>query len=158
MSTSIVSRLMALADAYANAKAALACATDDSTDDEERGALLAAVEEIAAKIEPPVEVSEGVSGDIAIPPITSEMGCHWRQPDRSTIQVTDKLAIMPNATFTALSEYSSTIPSGVYDGKMWRRFQEQKWHLCWFAPSTRGIANECSIMMREIHIHPRVTS
>lgn len=54
------------------------------------------------------------------------------------------------ATFKELLEYSGTVPTGVYDGKMWRRndgaFDRQfmasggkpTWMLCWYGPSSKG--------------------
>ena len=72
-----------------------------------------------------------------IPPITDPMGRHWDQPPREDILVDDEHAVMTASTFTALLEYSSSIPSGVYDGKMWRRhdYGDCLDLLMWFGPS-----------------------
>lgn len=82
-----------------------------------------------------------------IPPITDEMGQFWRQPDRSKIVLDDTHAMMERATFDGLSEYSCTWPSGVYEGKMWKRCDgkfDQRflgnggtpiWLLMWFGQS-----------------------
>lgn len=56
-----------------------------------------------------------------IPPITDPLGKYWDQPDTSKILVDDTHAVMSQATFEQLAEYSTTNPSGVYHGKMWRR-------------------------------------
>lgn len=54
--------------------------------------------------------------------------------------------VMDERAFYELSDYSCSMPSGVYDGKMWRRCQgahtslpKEQWHwfLCWFGPSDR---------------------
>lgn len=77
-----------------------------------------------------------------IPPITDPMGQHWRQPSRFDIEVDDTHALMSQKTFDKLAEYSSSVPSGVYPGKMWKRrvfylkrFEQHKkdtFLLCWF--------------------------
>ena len=51
--------------------------------------------------------------------MTDPMGRHWRQPPRERILIDDTHALMDLATFEQLSEYSCTIPTGVYPGKMW---------------------------------------
>src|ERR1043165_9759166 len=56
-----------------------------------------------------------------IPPITHPLGEHWRQPDRSRILIDETHAVMDQATFDDLSEYSTSFPSGVYEGKMWKQ-------------------------------------
>jgi hypothetical protein len=67
-----------------------------------------------------------------IPPITDPMGKYWRQPDTSRILIDDTHALMEKSTFEALSEYSTTIPTGVYPGKMWRCHYLGTWFLRWF--------------------------
>lgn len=159
MTKGIIDAIMALADAYAQAKAGLVCATDDSDDAEERAALLAKVTELVRRLDPTEDiiVFETVPATEVIPAITDEMGAHWQQPDRSKIGISDKLAVMDNDTFLSLKEYSTTTPSGVYHGKMWRAFYDSKWYLRWYGLSTRGIANECSNQQREIFIYPKTT-
>ena len=48
------------------------------------------------------------------------MGKHWDQPPTSDILIDDEYALMTQATFNRLAEYSASTPSGVYPGKMWR--------------------------------------
>lgn len=91
-----------------------------------------------------------------IPPIVHPMGKHWDQPDRSKIVIDAKTAVMDRATFDALHEYSTSYPSGVYEGKMWkaqkwvwvgtplaieRNYAVRKflgeWFLRWYGPSAR---------------------
>lgn len=97
-----------------------------------------------------------------IPPITNEMGRYWEQPSNEQIAVDDSHALMDTATFDALAEYSCTHPSGVYEGKMWRRhngiYDEKflksggipEWLLMWFGPSDDP--DKCSINSRKILI------
>ena len=83
------------------------------------------------------------------------MGQYWRQPPRELIEVDDTHALMTHATFKSLPEYSGTIPSGVYPGKMWRRHdgifdrnaKRRPWLLCWFGEDSGG---KCPIIFREI--------
>lgn len=57
-----------------------------------------------------------------IPPITDPMGQHWDQPSRFDIEIDETHALMSQATFDALPNYTHSQPTGVYSGKMW------KWH------------------------------
>ncbi len=50
--------------------------------------------------------------------------------------VYDDIAIMDRSTLQRLHDYSASIPTGVYEGKMWRRADgPDKWLLCWYGPS-----------------------
>ena len=92
-----------------------------------------------------------------IPPITDPMGRNWDQPDRKLIEVDGKHALMDRTSFEQLKEYSSTIPTGVYPGKMWKRHdgefdprcrpQDCRWLLCWYGPVQD---DRCGINFREI--------
>ena len=82
-----------------------------------------------------------------IPPITNHF---WPQPSLDKILIDDTHALMERSTFDALIEYSASMPSGVYPGKMWKRHdglfdprckpENRKWLLMWFGecddPST----------------------
>lgn len=71
-----------------------------------------------------------------IPPITNPLGKSWTQPNHESIVVTDSYAIVDENEFNQLREYSHTIPSGVYDGKMWKaQAQNGEWFLRWFSPA-----------------------
>lgn len=84
-----------------------------------------------------------------IPRITDPMGSAWEQPDRSEIQIDDTHAVMSRRTFNKLKEYSASFPTGVYEGKMWKRhdggFDRQFranggkpiWKLVWFGRSNK---------------------
>lgn len=79
-----------------------------------------------------------------IPTITNPLGAHWRQPDRTHIIVDNTHALMTRRTFDSLAEYSASKPTGVYPGKMWKRFDgsfdreflarggKPVWLLCWY--------------------------
>jgi hypothetical protein len=56
-----------------------------------------------------------------IPKMTHPLSKHWEQPDRREIEIDATHAMMSQKAFEALHEYSCSQPSGVYEGKMWRR-------------------------------------
>jgi len=90
--------------------------------------------------------------------MTHPYGQHWEQPDRSRILVDEKHALMTESTFKLLAEYSGTIPTGVYEGKMWKRHDgifdprcpvsKRKWMLGWYG--TSDDPDKCSTNFREI--------
>lgn len=67
-----------------------------------------------------------------VPLMTNPLGTYWRQPNPGDIAIDGEYAVMDRATFEMLPEYSATLPSGVYPGKMWRANLGQKWMLRWF--------------------------
>jgi hypothetical protein len=93
-----------------------------------------------------------------IPPLDSPYGPNaWSQPPREAIAIDDTHALMTRETFGQLAEYSGSIPSGVYVGKMWRRHDgifergrsaPPKWMLGWYGPGPK--ADTCSINWREV--------
>ena len=98
-----------------------------------------------------------------IPMITSPSGEGWHQPDRTKITIVDdKTAQMTTRTFQALAEYSSSMPSGVYAGKIWRRHDGAHdynftmkggvptWMVCWYSDSEKP--EHCTINMRLIEL------
>ena len=85
-----------------------------------------------------------------IPPITDPKGKHWEQPPRRFIELDDKSALMSEQTFRGLREYSTTHPSGMYDGKMWKASVGGKWYLRWY--SSDNDPNYILINTREILI------
>lgn len=90
-----------------------------------------------------------------IPVMTDPMGRHWSQPDPAAILLDDTHALMTSATFGQLAEYSGTVPTGVYPGKMWRRHDgifdtkatRRPWLLCWYGEDKDG---KCEILFREV--------
>jgi len=75
-----------------------------------------------------------MNGEQIIPPITDPLGKSWKQPHGSFIELDDSYSLMSDHTFKALKEYSTTIPTGIYDGKIWKEFANGEWYLVWFAP------------------------
>lgn len=99
-----------------------------------------------------------MNGEHPIPPMTDPLGAYWEQPGREAILVDGTHAVMTQRTFDALAEYSSTYPTGVYPGKMWRRDDgaydprpgRRVWLLCWYG--LHADPGRCSINFREILI------
>lgn len=96
-----------------------------------------------------------------IPPITHELGRYWEQPDRFEILVDDHHALMTKETFEKLHEYTSSIPTGAYEGKMWRSMQhdgikygilrtrpDKPWLLRWYGPCP--IPGKVTLNTREV--------
>jgi len=77
-----------------------------------------------------------------IPPITDPLGQYWDQPPLTDIAVYNDIAIIEKHTLDRLAEYSTTIPTGAYEGKMWKSRQGHgtpegpagPWYLCWYGP------------------------
>lgn len=103
-----------------------------------------------------------------IPPITEPLGRNWEQPEREDITVDEEYALMTLRSFEELAEYSSTYPTGAYEGKMWKRHNgiydhafrarggKPEWLLCWFGPSPKGPgwvqANRRKIILSDANI------
>jgi hypothetical protein len=66
-----------------------------------------------------------------IPEMVHKLGRYWEQPAREKIMVDEHHAYMDTETFRALKDYSVTNPTGVYSGKMWKRYGNG-WVLCWY--------------------------
>lgn len=83
----------------------------------------------------------------------------WRQPSRESILIDATHACMTQDTFAQLAEYSTTMPTGVYPGKMWRRHdgiydkkcpvESRRWLLCWYGLADNSM---CPIEFREVLI------
>lgn len=99
--------------------------------------------------------------DNVVPPMTHPYASAWEQPRLDEIVVDDKTATMSKEAFDLLHEYSSTIPSGVYEGKMWKRHDgsfdrkflaeggKPTWQLYWYGYSSIG-PGHCSNHHRAI--------
>ena len=86
-----------------------------------------------------------------IPAMTHPYGKVWRQPrDIRKVPMDGTHVLLDRHQFRALSEYSASIPTGVYDGKCWRRRERRQWFLCWYGPCSDP--NRCKINMRQILI------
>lgn len=68
-----------------------------------------------------------------IPEMTDPLGRHWKQPRRDQIEIDCNHALMPRSAFDQLLEYSTTIPTGTYPGKMWKANSSSGvWVLRWY--------------------------
>ena len=77
-------------------------------------------------------MSEKVKSDEIIPDMIHPLGKYWQQPNRDSILIDDKHALMSKHSLGELYEYSASIPTGVYTGKMWKAKVLGKWFLRWF--------------------------
>jgi len=58
---------------------------------------------------------------------------HWNQPKNIDIQIDDTHTLMSKESFDQLHEYSVSIPTGVYAGKMWKAHGlHDEWYLRWY--------------------------
>lgn len=88
-----------------------------------------------------------------IPRMLAPLGKHWEQPEKKNILIDNTHAIMCNKDFKLLPEYSTSIPTGVYEGKMWKKKvpwdrEPSKWYLVWFGFCDKP--EYCSNNYREI--------
>ena len=67
-----------------------------------------------------------------IPDMVHPLGRHWRQPNKEDIAIDNIHALMSKDSFQELHTYSMSIPTGVYEGKMWKRLTRGIWFLSWF--------------------------
>lgn len=87
-----------------------------------------------------------------IPPMTDPMSKGWSQPSLDEITFYRDKVIMTKRTFDRLKEYSTSIPTGVYLGKMWKfRAIEDVWYLRWFGESSKG-SDHCAIYQAVIDL------
>lgn len=85
-----------------------------------------------------------------IPKMTHPLSSGWQQPSRSDILVDCEYAYMTQHTMNQLPTYSATLPTGVYEGKMWKS-KYDKWYLNWFAESPKD-ADMCRGEVRIIKV------
>lgn len=90
-----------------------------------------------------------MNGADVIPLMTHSYGKYWKQPATSEIEIEERYAVMGKETFEKLLDYSCSIPSGAYEGKMWRRENgaydlefvqgvgKPEWWLCWYDVSDK---------------------
>ena len=86
-----------------------------------------------------------------IPEMTHELSSHWKQPSINEIEIDEAYALMNKETLNKLNEYSCSQPSGVYEGKMWKRRNKKDWFLMWFGESDDP--KKCSVNSRQILIN-----
>lgn len=67
-----------------------------------------------------------------IPPMTDPLGRYWDQPNVSEVLIDDTHALVSRSAFDKLNQYDTSIPSGVYPGKMWKCRQRGVMYLRWY--------------------------
>ena len=69
-----------------------------------------------------------------IPDMVHPLGKHWQQPNRDNILIDDTHALMSERCLGELHDYSTSIPTGVYEGKMWKAHKKllDAWVLRWY--------------------------
>lgn len=81
-----------------------------------------------------------------IPDMIHPLSKGWfTQPKREDLLIDDKTVIMSEENFKMLVEYSTSVPYGAYEGKMWKAHKYEvidgvkvwKWYLCWFGLSEK---------------------
>lgn len=86
----------------------------------------------------------------AIPPMTDPLGRYWKQPsDIREAPIDDTHVLLRPDQFDELHEYSTSIPTGVYPGKCWKRHERGGWMLAWYGEAP-GQPDQCSINWRAI--------
>ena len=76
---------------------------------------------------------------------------HWDQPKNTDIEIDVSHALMSEETFKKLYEYSMSIPTAVYAGKMWKAHNRlsDEWYLRWYEDGESG-SETCYIKSRII--------
>ena len=67
-----------------------------------------------------------------IPEMTNPLGKHWDQPEIESILIDGIHAVMDLKTMKSLKDYSRSVPTGAYTGKMWRCSFHSSNHLLWY--------------------------
>ena len=71
-----------------------------------------------------------------IPECIHPLSKYWDQPKNTEIEIDDSHALMSEESFRELPEYSLSVPTGVYVGKMWKsRGRNDEWYLRWYGNS-----------------------
>lgn len=87
---------------------------------------------------PAKETKEGNrrNGVDVIPEMTDPLGRHWDQPDRQFLFFVgtgeEEVVHIGQKEFDQLAVYDTSMPSGVYPGKMWKRTNGDTTWLVWY--------------------------
>lgn len=89
-----------------------------------------------------------------IPEMTDPLGKHWEQPrDIRDAPMDAKLVLLTPRQFVDLLSYDSSMPSGVYPGKCWKRTNGGKTWLVWYGAAFMESGKEmCPIHCRAIEV------
>lgn len=86
-----------------------------------------------------------------IPEITDPMGKNWQHPaDIRDADMDSTFVRLTQRQVAGLLEYSSSFPTGTYDGKCWKRIERGVPYLMWF--SDHPDPTKISLNNREISI------
>lgn len=70
-----------------------------------------------------------------IPAMTHPLSRYWDQPrDMRQVPMDDAHVLLSTQQMAALKEYSTSYPSGAYEGKCWKMKCGTDWLLCWYGP------------------------
>jgi len=71
---------------------------------------------------------------MAIPECVHPLSKAWDQPKNVEVEIDETHALMSEESFEQLHEYSMSIPTGVYAGKMWKAHNRlsDEWYLRWY--------------------------
>lgn len=100
----------------------------------------------------PKKTPERANGMDVIPEMTDPRGKHWTQPDRQMIFIRGGVAHMTKQDFSKLSQYDTSMPSGVYPGKMWKRLEKDKFYLVWYEDKPESNGKLCNIKYLPIQV------
>lgn len=82
--------------------------------------------------------------------MTHPLSIYWDQPEVDNILIDSDCAMISEDDFKKLHEYSTSIPTGMYEGKMWKSKvvikDEEMWYLCWY---------ENDMIPERVHINSR---
>lgn len=84
-----------------------------------------------------------------IPVMDDPLGKHWEQPsDIRGVLMDETHVILTTRQLKGLHEYSTSIPTGVYPGKCWKRVQSTGTLLVWYGEENER--HECPILFRTV--------
>lgn len=114
--------------------------------------FLARIKEVRAdiaRLEAIAGIGKPMNGNDLIPEMSHPLGKHWEQPDRQMIFMREGKAHLDAQDFHKLKSYDSSLPSGVYPGKMWKRTNSDVSYLCWYGEDKNG---HCTIHHMPIEV------
>ncbi len=71
---------------------------------------------------------------MTIPDCINPLSSYWDQPKNTDIEIDSIYAMMSQESFDELKNYSTSVPTGVYAGKMWKSQDRisKVWYLRWW--------------------------
>jgi hypothetical protein len=81
------------------------------------------------------DVVKSPIGTNAIPVMTDPLSRYWGQPANiRQAPMDDTHVLLSTAQVADLKDYSTSYPTGAYEGKCWKRKCGVDWLLCWYRP------------------------